>query len=118
MPFHEHRRLRRTASVDSRPPEETALARAILLARAFRWREEWRAEVAARAERTNGHAIEQMVAKTRRRTRDPAEQFAAAIARDDFGRFYWTAELDEQLSEARRSGSPKKRRRTGNAKQA
>jgi len=112
MPSHEHRRSRRQAPVYSRPPEDVALARAIGLARTLRWREDWRAEIAARAAckaaKPNGHAA----APTPRPPRRPADaQFAGAVARNELGRFYWGEALEDALAAARKGKRPKQKSR-------
>ena len=108
MPSHEHRRSRRQAPVDSRPPEDVALARAIGLARTLRWREDWRAEIAARAAckaaKPNGHA-----ALPPRRPADA--QFAGAVARNELGRFYWSEAQEDALAAARKGKRPKQKSR-------
>jgi hypothetical protein len=112
MPSHEHRRSRRQAPVDSRAPEEIALSRAIALARTLRWREEWQAEMAARAARKadamNGHAAEPAMP---RRADGTAAQFAGAVARNELGRFYWSDAQEEALATARKSKRPKQKPR-------
>jgi hypothetical protein len=115
MPSHEHRRSRRQAPVDSRPPEEIALSRAIALARTLRWREEWQAEMAARATRkvdmVNGHAAQPAMPRSPRRADGTAAQFAGAVARNELGRFYWSDAQEEALATARESKRPKQKPR-------
>jgi hypothetical protein len=110
MPSHEHRRSRRQAPVDLRPPEEIALSRAIHLARTLRWREEWQAEIAARAARkadkVNGHAAEPAMRRPPRRA-DAA--FAGAVARNELGRFYWSDAQEAALSAARKGRKAKRK---------
>jgi hypothetical protein len=105
MPSHEHRRSRRQAPVDSRPPEEIALSRAIMLARTLRWREEWQAEMAARAARKadkmNGHAASPAMSRPPRKADGTAAQFAGAVARNELGRFYWGNAQEDALAAAR-----------------
>ena len=118
MPSHEHRRSRPVsrsrgmAPVDSRPPEAIALSRAIMLARTLRWREEWQAEIAARAaakaDKMNGHAVEPAI---RRPPRRADAEFAGAVARNEFGRFYWSGAQDNALAAARRGGKAKEKPR-------
>ena len=110
MPSHEHRRSRRQAPVDSRPPEEVALGRAIGLARTLRWREEWQAEMAARAagkpDKMNGHAAPPMPRPPRR----PSDaQFAGAVARNELGRFYWSDAQEDALAAALKGRKPKQK---------
>ena len=111
MPSHEHRRSRRQAPVDSRPPEEIALSRAIGLARVLRWREEWQAEMAARAagkaNQVNGHAAQPAMPRPPRRADGTAAQFAGAVARSELGWFYWSSAQADALSAARKSRMPK-----------
>jgi hypothetical protein len=114
MPPHEHRRSRREAPVDTRAPEDMALARAIMLARVLKWREEWQAEIAARggqeAGKANGHAATPRMRRMPRRTDDSANHFAGAVARNEFGRFYWNGQQEEALAEARRKRKTKARK--------
>jgi hypothetical protein len=111
MPSHEHRRSRRQAPVDPRPPEQVALARAIMLARVLRWREEWQAEMAARRgeapRRTNGHAV----APRAPRRDDDAGRFAGAVARNELGRFYWGGAQEDALIAARKGRKAKQKPR-------
>jgi hypothetical protein len=113
MPSHEHRRSRRQAPVDLRPPEEIALARAIGLARTLRWREEWQVEMAARAARkadqANGHAAQAAIRRPPRRTDGTAAQFAGAVARNELGRFYWSDAQEDALAAARQARKPKQK---------
>jgi hypothetical protein len=115
MPSHEHRRSRRQAPVDSRPPEEIALSRAIGLAHTLRWREEWQAEMAARATRkadqVNGHAVEPMRSRPPRRADGTAAQFAGAVARNELGRFYWSDAQEDALTAARKARRPNQKPR-------
>jgi hypothetical protein len=112
MPSHEHRRSRRQAPVDLRPPEEIALARAIGLARTLRWREEWQAEIAARAaakaDKMNGHAAEPTL---RRPPRRADAQFAGAVARNELGRFHWSDAQEGALIAARKGRKAKQKAR-------
>jgi hypothetical protein len=113
MPSHEHRRSYRQAPVDSRPPEEVALGRAIMLARTLRWREEWQAEMAARAARkadkANGHAASPPMSRPPRRADNMAAQFAGAVARTELGRFYWGGAQEDALAAARKGRKPKQK---------
>jgi hypothetical protein len=115
MPSHEHRRSCRQAPVDSRPPQDVALARAIMLARVLRWREEWRAEMAAcagrKTEKVNGHAAKPVMTRASRRSEGTAAQFAGAVARNELGRFYWSEAQEEALIATRRSRKAKGRTR-------
>jgi len=102
MPFNENRRARRKvpvkvpgmapgmAPVDRAPdPAAAALGRAIMWARALKWRDEWQAEMAARQAKVNGGVTEGRAPRSAKQNGDA--QFAAAIARNAFGRFYWDA---------------------------
>jgi len=92
-----------------------ALARAIMLARVLRWREEWQAEMAARvgekSGKANGHAAAAKVYRPHRRTDTAAAQFAGAVARNELGRFYWSGAQEDALAEARRSKTRNKKPR-------
>jgi hypothetical protein len=79
-------------------PEQMAALRALALA----WRDEWRAEVAARAGKANGHAIKAPAAAPHRTKSEKAAaaQFATAVARNEFGRFYWSDKLQGAMSES------------------
>jgi hypothetical protein len=111
MPSHEHRRSRRQAPVDPRPPEEVALGRAIMLARVLRWREEWQAEMAARRgdapRKPNGRAA----APQNPRRNDDAGRFAGAVARNELGRFYWSDAQQDVLIAARNGCKAKQKPR-------
>ena len=112
MPSDEHRQSCRQAPANSRPPEEIALTRAIMLARTLRWREEWQAEMAARAARkadkANGHAAEPVRPRPPRRADGTAAQFAGAVARNELGRFYWSGAQEDALAAARKGRKPKR----------
>jgi hypothetical protein len=89
-------------------PEEAAA----LLARAVAWRDNWRAEVAARGGEALGEArAEPCRAPAPAPARKDAAQFAAAVARREFGRFYWNGRLAEQLASAMEGGPARKRSR-------
>ncbi len=112
MKSHEHRRSRRDAPVDTRTPEEAALARAVVLARVLRWREEWQAEMAARqAEREgrkpNGQTPPDAAPRPPRRDGN-AGQFAAGVARSELGRFYWDSKLAAGLPKSQDGRTAKK----------
>ncbi len=113
MKSHEHRRSRRDAPVDTRTPEEAALARAVVLARVLRWREEWQAEMAARqAEREGKPNGEAPATAPRSRPRDGnAGQYAAGIARSELGRFYWDERRAGALTDTPRKRPPAKKAR-------
>ena len=109
MKSHEHRRSRRPAPVEHAPdPAAAALTRAIMLAHVLRWREEWQAEMAARAaKREGGNANGRMIIEQAPRPRRDgnAAHFAAGIARSEFGRFYWDQKRDGPSTGPRR-GDP------------
>ena len=119
MPSHEHRRSRPVsrsrgmAPVESRPPEAIALSRAIMLARTLRWREEWQAEMtaraAAKADKMNGHAAGPAKPGSPRRANGTAAQFAGAVARNELGRFYWSGAQEDALAAARKGKKPKQK---------
>jgi hypothetical protein len=84
-------------------PEQAAAIRALGLT----WRDEWRAEIAAHAGQANGHAIEMPAPRLPRRTKSAqqaAAQFASAVARNEFGRFYWNDKLEEAMQESLKGG--------------
>jgi hypothetical protein len=103
------------APVDSRPPEEIALSRAIMLARTLRWREEWQAEMAARAaakaDRMNGHSAAPQMLRPPRRSDGTASQFAGAVARNELGQFYWGGAQEDALAAARKGRKAKQKPR-------
>ena len=115
MPSHEHRRSRRQTPADSRPPEEIALSRAIMLARTLRWREEWQAEIAARAaakaEKANRHAASPAKSGSPRRANGTSAQFADPVARNELGRFYWSSAQEDALGAARKGQKAKQKPR-------
>jgi hypothetical protein len=83
----------------SRPAarQRTAEELAALHAVALQWRETWRAEQARAAiEEANGPPIE----PKRRQRNSGGAGFAAAIAREELGRFYWSAAQERRLREA------------------
>ena len=99
---NEDRRSRRDTS---RPltSEQAAAVRALGL----KWRDEWRAEIAARASKANGHAIELPTPRPPRRmksAKQAAAQFAIAVARDEFGRFYWSDKLQGEMKGSLKGG--------------
>jgi hypothetical protein len=103
MPSHEHPRSRRHP-VRPLTPAEAAAIRALGL----QWRDDWRAEIAARNGATSGHAIGASAPRPRKPAKDAAAQFAAAVARDEFGRFYWNQTQQEALANSLRNGRPKR----------
>jgi len=94
--IHEHRGRRRLGTTRKPSAEELAAERKVGLAR----REDWRAEKAGQIDAANGSAA------------GPAKPapgvggggFAAGIARAEFGRFYWNAQLERALAAAQRRG--------------
>jgi hypothetical protein len=101
MSSHEYARSRRRHfPVRSLAPKEAAA----LFGLAIEWRDKWRVEVVAR----KGMASQNGVAKPNsavspwRATpeRTEAAKFATAIARHEFGRFYWNGKLAEHLVQA------------------
>ena len=79
----------------SRPWSARELANVRKLGR--QWREEWQAEKAGRAARSDGSAA----SEPKPTSKSAAGQgFAAAIARAEFGRFYWNGSLDRRLKAA------------------
>jgi hypothetical protein len=87
----QHRGSRRRLGV-SQPLSAQELAAARKLGR--EWREAWRAEQAGKA---NGAAAR---ARPAERQVSAGQDFAAGIARAEFGRFYWNARLADQLAAA------------------
>jgi hypothetical protein len=63
------------------------------------WRDAWRAEKTTPAEKPNGPAADSTPAQPERKAIVGAD-FAAGIARAEFGRFYWNERLDGQLKAA------------------
>ena len=115
MTSHEHRRF---------APAKTTAAQSDAYRRLVReWRDEWRTEMAARHGEADGgrasrptpgaspkRASMPPAAKpeNRKPQRPEAAKFAAAIARDAFGRFYWNGKQAMQLAEAvNPKGAPK-----------
>jgi hypothetical protein len=95
---HDHKR-RRFASAKGLTPEQVAAIRRL----ACGWRDNWRAEIAAR----NGAATNAPAQRRDGKSSRPAKtqqagttRFANAIARDEFGRFYWSGEQAKQLAQA------------------
>jgi len=87
LKFHEHRGNGRKKRPLRLTPEQLALAHA----EALKWRERLRAEKTAPVPGPNGQ-----IRPRPQRPRDEAKeqaQFAANVARAEFGRFYWSEEL-------------------------
>ena len=97
MNVHERRDARdRTGASQQRSAQELAAIREL----GREWREAWRAEKAGRAETVSAStAAAAKPAQPERNARAGAD-FAAGIARAEFGRFYWNATLDGQLKAA------------------
>jgi hypothetical protein len=94
--FHENRRLRRgQTSANSLKPEQAGATHSL----ALEWRDAWRTEAATRD--ANGTAAVKEPAKARR---SDTARFATAIARSEFGRFYWSGALAGQLAKAMEGG--------------
>ena len=106
MPFNENWRSRRTSPVGAPvtrapDPAAAALGRAIMLARALKWREEWQAEMAARRAQANGGVARRAPARAAKH--NGSAEFANAVARNEFGRFYWNDTLQAASSAAPQS---------------
>jgi hypothetical protein len=94
---HQDRDARRRLGA-SRPWTAQELAAVRKLGR--QWRDAWRAEKTTPAEKPNGAAaVDSKSAEPERKPRAGAD-FAAGIARAEFGRFYWNGTLDGQLKAA------------------
>src|SRR5258708_7386914 len=102
MHSHEHLRSRR------HPVRPLTPAEAAVRALGLEWRDGWGAEIAAGADAANGHAADAPAPRQRKRAKDTAAQFAAAVARDAFGRFYWNQTQQDALANSLRNGRPKR----------
>ena len=69
----------------------------------LKWREAWRDEVKARA-RANGREVLLRPACPAERPVRRTAHFASALARAEFGRFYWSDKQAAQLAEELRKG--------------
>jgi hypothetical protein len=103
MNFHQRMQLRDQPPDRALTPEQPA--------NFIRWRDEWRAEVAAARHgeaNRNGFAKPKSAVLRRpaRPDRSEAAKFATAMARDEFGRFYWNGKLARQLAQALAAGPP------------
>ncbi len=87
MEFHEHRGPGRKKKPLRLTPGQLALAHA----EALKWRERLRSEKVAPTPGLNGQ-IPQRLKGPRDEAKERA-QFAANVARAEFGRFYWSEEL-------------------------
>jgi hypothetical protein len=102
---HGHRKSgRRPAQRDWLTPEQHAAA----FAQALTWRQRWRDEMVARNREEDAEKI-QTVKRPRQTNGLDRAKFAAAVARAEFGRFYWDGRKD-RLSANGRKRSDKKRR--------
>jgi hypothetical protein len=113
MNFHQRMQLRDQPLPRTLPQEQPV--------NFIRWRDEWRAEVAAARHgeaNRNGFAKPKSAVLRRpaRPDRSEAAKFATAMARDEFGRFYWNGKLARQLAQALAAGPPG--RRAGTSKPA
>ena len=96
MTSHQHRDARRVGA--SRPWTAQELAAVRELGR--QWRDAWRAEKTTPAGKPNGAAAaDSKPVQPERKPRAGAD-FAAGIARAEFGRFYWNEARDGQLKAA------------------
>ena len=107
MSFDEHSQTRGRPAI-----------RILTRANFIKWRDEWRAEVESHRGGTNhkGFAKPEPTVSPRpaRPKRSNPANFATAIARDQFGRFYWSGKLARQLAETLASGPPKRTASTSN----
>jgi hypothetical protein len=107
LKINEHRRSRHLPARSLSPEQAAALRK-----RTMQWREEWRAEVAARRGEANGHgpaAPGQKATPAKKRANDG--RFAAAVARQEFGRFYWNGKLAGHLAKTMKERPAKRRSR-------
>lgn len=117
MKIHEHKRSRRDlVPARNLRPEEAAALRKL----AMQWREEWRHEVAAGEGQREGNCnrnrngvgrLAPTPKKATAKQRTEAAKFAAAMARNEFGRFYWNGKLAGQLASATKAGPAQRRPR-------
>ena len=95
---------RRSRRYTDRPltSEQAAAVRAL----GRKWRDEWRTEIAARAGKANGHAVELPAPRAPRTksAKQAAAQFAIAVARNEFGRFYWSDKLQGEMKGSLKGG--------------
>jgi hypothetical protein len=84
----------------------------------IRRRDEWRAEVSAAGGEANNNGFARpksaVLQRPARQERSKAANFATAMARDEFGRFYWNSKLAGQLAQALAAGP--QGRRAGTSK--
>ncbi len=97
MTSHQHRDARRRLGA-IRPCTAQELAAVRELGR--QWRDAWRAEKTTPAEKPNGAAAADSKPAQPERKGIVGADFAAGIARAEFGRFYWNETLDGQLKAA------------------
>jgi hypothetical protein len=74
---------------------------------ALKWREDWRAEVAPRTR--DGQADGNRLSPPSPRPAKQTAEFARALARAEFGRFYWSDEPAGQLIEGFRKVASNKK---------
>jgi hypothetical protein len=110
MPSDNENRRSRRHTVRPLTSEQAAAIRTL----GRKWRDEWRADMAARAGKANGHATELPVPRPPHRTKSAqhaAAQFAIAVARNEFGRFYWSDKLQGAMKESLTGGRRRKNSR-------
>lgn len=112
MKINEHKRSRDLPARNLSPEQAAALRK-----RTMQWREEWRAEVSARRGEANGHGRAARGPKVTPagKKRATGGQFAAAVARQEFGRFYWNGKLAGQLASAMKERPAKRRSQSDRA---
>jgi hypothetical protein len=96
MNFHKHTQHTRPSHdrVPARRPsqeEATALRRLVIA-----WRDEWRLDVATR--QSDGGLAEGRLNTASTKSPKDSAKFAAAMARQEFGRFYWNGKLAAELA--------------------
>jgi hypothetical protein len=90
--FHDNRRPHKRPPVRRPTPEQMAAAHE----EALKWRDRWRAEMAAPPQTKPKHAANGIA------------RFAKALARAEFGRFYWSDALTRQLTNGLRKAKRKR----------
>jgi hypothetical protein len=104
--FHQHRLRGARAAVSDLTPQHATVRQDL----AVIWRDEWRAEVACRGGFRFVKAKLAVSPRAVSQERDKTASFATAIARDEFGRFYWNGKLARQLAETLIGGAQKRAR--------